>query len=242
MEQSNEVPPSATRPLPGPELGTCISGIDAIFREQEHRWLTHYDALKSLRHNNSALSDFLSTSKVELQASLKPFLEGLRSSRLRLLSEAEIEPHDSKVAIGFPCIFQVSVAESHLDLDSVWGMAIMNIEKGSIYEGSRMNDPLTFNPSFVREFTSGISAGEPKFAMNIPLKEDILLHPPPVIASLYHIYQEEGTGSVFSACANIGTLGSVVDIHEGMWRMLVYQHRFILKLSRQRFFGAHRNG
>ncbi|KAH3930618.1 hypothetical protein HBH53_265130 [Parastagonospora nodorum] len=90
----------------------------------------------------------------------------------------------------------------------------MNAKQGTVYEGHRSNDPLPFEPSFVSTFCRGISTGQPKYAVNIPLG-DIKLYLPRNIEEQYNIYQQEGEDSVFLAQANIGTFGSVVDLHDG---------------------------
>ncbi|KAH8727347.1 hypothetical protein GQ44DRAFT_704023 [Phaeosphaeriaceae sp. PMI808] len=107
-ENSNGVLLSARRlsPVPAPNM-TYASGIDAIYQEQKQGWLPYYEVLKSIRHKTSALANFLSTENVDLQASLTPFLDGIRSGRLHLLSQAEVESHVSEMEMGSPRIFPV---------------------------------------------------------------------------------------------------------------------------------------
>ncbi|KAH8704319.1 hypothetical protein GQ44DRAFT_37001 [Phaeosphaeriaceae sp. PMI808] len=86
LENSNGVLPTRRLSLvPAPNT-TYASGIDAIYQEQKQGWLPYYEVLKSIRHKASVLANFLSTENVDLQASLKPFLDGIRSGRLHLLS------------------------------------------------------------------------------------------------------------------------------------------------------------
>ncbi|KAH8732081.1 hypothetical protein GQ44DRAFT_767119 [Phaeosphaeriaceae sp. PMI808] len=210
LKRLKNAPSSTGSLLPAPSLDRIYAfNIDTIYHEKQ-RWLPCYEILKYSRHEASAIADYLSTERVGLQASLKPFVDGLRSGRLAPLRQEEI---GSQVRMGSPCIFPVHDAEPNLDLNSVWGMAITNVQQSLIYEGDRKNEPLPFQFSFVREFTSGVSIIQPKYAIDIPL-HNTLLRPPSAIESQYHIYHQEGKNSVFQASANIGTVGSVVDIHD----------------------------
>jgi hypothetical protein len=166
--------------------------------------------LKLIQHDPTKLASFLSTERTNSLSNVKSFLEALRNGRLRPIEDAEAEHWGDEV----PKRFEVKDVCPDLDLQDVWGSAITNAKQGTVYEGHRSNDPLPFKPSFVSTFCRGISAGQPKFAVNIPLG-DLTLHLPQHIEEQYSIYQQEGEDSVFLAQANIGTFGSVVDLHDG---------------------------
>jgi hypothetical protein len=172
--------------------------------------------LKPIRNNPSALAELLSREQLGLQSSLEPFLAGLRSGRL--------EPLESvRVRAGIPQLFQVSDAEPDLDLEAVWGAAIVNLPSSTIYQGSRKNTPLPFESWYVRSFVYGTASKAPKYAMNISLPE-FSLHPPQDIAAQYHIYEPEGM-NVFEVSANINTHGSMVDLHDGTGRLSTCVYR-----------------
>jgi hypothetical protein len=174
--------------------------------------------IESNRDVPAALASYLSTNKADLQVNLEPFLAGLLSGRLRPLQSLEDYSFWSN---DTPKLFRVQDASPTLDLDTVWGTAVMNIRQGTIYTDHRKSDPVPFQASYVSEFCRGISA-EHKYVVNIPL-DGITLPPPIDIEKDYHIYQQEGEKSVFLAEANIGTFGSVVDLHEGNILSKCYQ-------------------
>lgn len=105
-------------------------------------------------------------------------------------------------------MFDVKDVCPTLDLEAVWGTAIMNVKQGTVYGSHRNRQPVAFKASLVSTFCRVISVGEPKYAINIPL-DDIKLYLPQHIEERYKIYQQEGEDSVFLAQANIGTFGSV---------------------------------
>jgi hypothetical protein len=166
--------------------------------------------LKLIENDPTQLANFLSTERTTELPNVKSFLEALQNGRLRPITDAKAEHWDNEV----PERFEVKDVCPTLDLEAVWGTAIMNAKQGTVYEGHRSNDPLPFEPCFVSTFCRGISAGQPKFAVNIPL-EDIKLYLPQHVEQQYNLYQQEGEDSVFLAQANIGTFASVVDLHDG---------------------------
>jgi hypothetical protein len=166
--------------------------------------------LRLMEDNPTELARFLSTERTSSLSNVDSFLEALRSGRLRPLKDAEVEHWGIEV----PERFEVKDVCPDLDLEAVWGTALMNAKQATIYEGHRRNEPLIFQPSLISTLSRGISVGQPKYAVNIPL-EDTKLLLPQHIEKQYKLYQQEGRDSVFLAQANIGTFGSVVDLHEG---------------------------
>jgi hypothetical protein len=166
--------------------------------------------LKLIEDDPNKLTTFLSTERTNSLPNVKPLLDGLRSGRLRPLKDAKATDWDD----GIPEIFDVKDVCPGLDLEAVWGTAIMNAKQGTVYESHKNGQPLAFESSFVSTFCRGISVGQPKYAVNIPLG-GIKLFLPQRIEERYKIYQQEDEDSVFLAQANIGTFGSVVDIHDG---------------------------
>jgi hypothetical protein len=166
--------------------------------------------LKCIEHDPTALANFLSTERTNLLPNVKPFIDGLRSGRLRPLKDAKLTDWEDNV----PQLFCVKDVCPGLDLEAVWGTAITHIRQGTVYEAHRNGQPLEFEPKFVSAFCRGTSVGYPKYVVNIPLG-NIKLYLPQHIQEHYTVYQQEDEDSVFLAQANIGTFGSVVDIHDG---------------------------
>jgi hypothetical protein len=194
--------PSVSRP--------SSSNYAVVAETQSQNSTTLVTRLKLIEHDPTMLASFLSTERTNSLSNVESFLEALQSGRLRPMKDAEAEHWGNEV----PKRFEVKDVCPGLDLEAVWGTAIMNAKQGTVYEGHRSNEPLLFKPSFISTFCRGISVGQPKYAVNIPL-EDIKLYLPQHIEKQYNIYQQEGEDSAFLAQANIGTFGSVVDLHDG---------------------------
>ena len=182
-------------------MSSDIFNIDVVFHRATG---LHPESLHAIPSDPIPLVEFLSTTDPQLQSRLKPFVAGLESGRLQPLDP-------TNRCHGSPQLFKVKDANPDLDLADVFGMAIMKLDQSTIYQGDRKTRPIEFQPGFVIEFTSGTAVGEPKTAFNIPL--GISFHTPPDIEQLYHAFEAEGDAD--SPSANIGTAGSVVDLHEG---------------------------
>jgi hypothetical protein len=182
------------------------------------------ERLRSIRNVPKAVANFISTEQPSLAPVVEPYLAGLRSGRLQTLQNLDLVLWHNDA----PQLFKVEDASPTLDLKAVRGSALINVNNGTIYEGVKKNHPVPFESSAVTEFCDGWSVGLPKYVVNIPLG-DIAFPPPRDIENEYHIYQQDGQENVFFAQANIGTAGSVVDLHDGNAPFWVVANHILIK-------------